>query len=101
MLYFYTNAHCTQQLSKSTFSWYSSVKRLHAQHHVTSVVGPSAQHVLSGVWRSVCREPGSGASVEGWVADSRQRADRRALAFEEGEGEDEEANAHDAQDDHA
>lgn len=49
----------------------------------------------------VCREPGSGASVEGWVADSRQRADRRALAFEEGEGEDEEANAHDAQDDHA
>lgn len=40
-------------------------------------------------------------SVEGWVADSRQAADRSALAFEECEGEDEEANAHDTQDDHA
>lgn len=40
-------------------------------------------------------------SVESWVADARQRADRSALAFEEGEGEDEETNTHDAQDDHA
>lgn len=31
----------------------------------------------------------------------RQAVDRSALAFEQGEGEDEEANAHDTQDDHA
>lgn len=43
----------------------------------------------------------SGASAESWVADAWQAADGWALAFEEGEGKDEEANAHDPQDDHA
>lgn len=38
--------------------------------------------------------------AEGWVADTRQRGDRRDLAFEKAEGEDEETYAHDPQDDH-
>lgn len=40
-------------------------------------------------------------SVEGWVVNSRQAADRRGLAFEKGEGEDEETDTHDGQDDQA
>lgn len=55
----------------------------------------SALSVAESLWWVVFRR-----SVEGWVANSRQAADRRALAFEKGEGEEEEANAHDTQDDH-
>lgn len=40
-------------------------------------------------------------SAEGRVVDSRYAADWNTLAFEEAEREDEKANAHDAQDDHA
>lgn len=60
---------------------------------------PLAQHALS-VMEECLLGAGLERSVEGWVADSGQRAGRSALAFEEGEGEDEEANTHDAQDDH-
>lgn len=55
---------------------------------------PLTSHRL---WRSVCNKF---FSVESLVADSRKAADRSVLAFEKGEGEDEEADTHEAQDYH-